>query len=146
MKIMLPVTFFLKLTPLFFLVLFSFMGCATYSRIIPESDRLPLLQKNNVIGTFLDQHARVAYRYNFDGRELDISGKVSARGSASTVQVWILFIGKSGKIVGRKILYASGYRSYSTLGRRTFAENYSVPDGTIGVYFDLHIEYRQSPP
>jgi len=117
------------------LVLF-FTGCSMKNTPIAEEKRVALLSKTETSEVYKSGPLTVTYEYQKTGDRLAISGSVEFRQRFDFLDVRIVFLDAAGLVLGKKIVYSSGFRPFaSTDSTRTFRTNLEMPAGVVGFSF-----------
>jgi len=120
-------------------------GCAMKNKIIAQEKRVTLAEKTTVVETYKNGPLTVNYEYQRSGEKLTISGSVGFPRSVDSLDVRIFFLNGEGLVIGRSLVYSSGYRSLATRGSaRTFRTNVDIPDGAVSFTFDETSRARTS--
>jgi hypothetical protein len=119
-----------------FILLFV-SGCAMTTKIVPEDKRIMLAEKTATSETYSSGPLTVNYEYQRSGDTLTIAGNVEFRQGVDSLDVRIYFLDGEGLVLGRKLVYSSGYRSLATRdSTRTFRTKIDVPAGAVGLTFN----------
>lgn len=129
------------LPALFFLIFLG--GCANYSRVVADANRLPLTQGRQEQGTFSNDNISLQYGYELRGEELSMEGRISGGRGIDFLKIDLLFLDQNGRVISGKFIYSSAYRTYAKIKREgEFARTLNVPAGTAGISFDFYVEHR----
>lgn len=113
-----------------------FTGCAMINATVAEEKRVLFSSKTEAADVYKGGFLSVIYEYQRTGDKLTISGSVEYRQSVDSLDVRIVFLDATGQILGKKIVYSSGFRSISrTDSTRTFRTSLEMPAGTVGFSF-----------
>lgn len=124
--------FMVAFVPLFLF----FTGCSMKNVPIAEAKRVALSSKTEIAEVYKSGPLTVTYEYQNAGEKLTISGSVEFRQSVDSLDVRIVFLDAAGLVLGKKIVYSSGFRSFaSTNSTRTFRTNLEMPAGAVGFSF-----------
>ena len=125
------------------LVPFLLIGCSKVGRIVPEDNRLTLIENEISHGTFYQQGRLLRYSYNLKENIMLLNGRVYFHGGIDSLEIFFFFLDQSGTILQQKLIYYSGYRLTRSYGINTsFQETIDVPKGAIGFSFDFKAQYR----
>ena len=135
-----------RLVMVAFVPLFLFFtGCSMINAPIAEEKRISLLSKTEMSEVYKSGPLTVTYEYQKNGDKLTISGSVEFRQSVDSLDVRIVFLDATGLVLGKKIVYSSGFRSFaSTDSTRTFRTNLEMPSGVVGFTFTESSVVRSS--
>ena len=126
-----------RLVMVAFVPLFLFFaGCSMINAPIAVEKRISLLSQTEMSEVYKSGPLTVTYEYQKNGDKLTISGSVEFRQSVDSLDVRIVFLDATGLVLGKKIVYSSGFRSFaSTDSTRTFRTNIEMPAGVVGFSF-----------
>jgi hypothetical protein len=127
----------IRLVMVAFVPLFLFFtGCSMVNAPIAAEKRVALLSKTEMSEVYKSGPLTVTYEYQKTGDKLIISGSVEFRQSVDSLDVRIVFLDAAGLVLGKKIVYSSGFRSLaSTDSTRTFRTKFEMPAGVVGFSF-----------
>ncbi|BHH86236.1 hypothetical protein LA52FAK_45250 [Desulforhopalus sp. 52FAK] len=112
-------------------------GCAMKNQRVGQDKRVTLAGKTTAAETYKNGPLTVNYEYKRVGDTLTISGSVGFPRSVDSLDVRIFFLDAEGLVIGKSLVYSSGYRSLAGRGSaRTFRRNVDIPDGTVSFSFD----------
>ena len=143
--------FFFRAWPLrivFILVVLFAADCAGKHHMAPESERVQLFAGNERSEVYSKGPLDVDYRYHYSGGTFTVSGVVAYSQSVDSLDVRIVFLDSSGFILGKKLVYSSGYRTLASREdtTRTFRTRCEVPTGAAGFMFTGSSVARASRP
>lgn len=136
----------LRLFMVAFVPLFLFFtGCSMKNATVAEEKRIALSNKTDVSEVYKSGPLIVIYDYQRAGNKLTISGSVEFLQSIDSLDVRIVFLDATGLVLGKKIVYSSGFRSLASKNStRTFRTNVEMPDGVAGFSFTESSKARAS--
>lgn len=123
-----------------FIVVFSSLlfvsGCAFKNVPVAEGKRILLSSETEAPEVYKSGLLSVAYQYQRTGDKLTISGRVEYRQSVDSLDVRLVFLDAAGLVLGKKIVYSSGFRSFARNdSTRTFRTSFEIPTGTVSFSF-----------
>ncbi|MFZ7124587.1 MAG: hypothetical protein ACOWWM_00325 [Desulfobacterales bacterium] len=115
----------------------------TFPSTVQPEDRIPLRYPNGGEGVADTGDVTLEYRYSVagdaDSRTLQVRGAVRhVIFSADAVSIQLLFLADDGRVIDRKAVYYSGYKTRHGGGR--FDRSFSVPDGTAALAFSSSVQ------
>lgn len=111
-------------------------GCSMKHATVAEEKRVALSNKTETSEVYTSGPLTVTYEYQKAGDKLTISGNVEFRQSVDSLDVRIVFLDATGLVIGRKIVYSSGFRSFASKdSTRTFRTNLELPAGVVSFSF-----------
>jgi hypothetical protein len=117
-------------------VLLFFTGCAMKNATVAEEKRVLFSSKTEAPEVYRSGFLSVTYEYQRTGDKLTISGRVEYRQSVDSLDVRLVFLDATGLVLGKKIVYSSGFRSFArTDSTRTFRTNLEMPVGAVSFSF-----------
>ena len=138
------------------LLLFSvyslfYFGCSVVGQTVPVERRIQLVSGEIQKGVWKAQGLTVTYGYRITQKDLNLPGSIDIAGglkydfgSTDSLDVWINFLDEEGKILNRRILYSSGYKTSSYGSKdRLFNEKLETPPKTAGISFS-HVAMPRS--
>ncbi len=121
------------------------LGCSGIGGVVPVDDRILFGGNTTGQGRFHQGQLTVDYRYRLTGGQMHLDGQVDYSFPVDLLDLRLLFLNQSGKVVERKIVYSTGYRlSRSWTAEHTFQETLTVPTGAVGISFDYSVQLRSS--
>ena len=124
--------FLVAFVPMFLLL----TGCSMKNATVAEDKRIALSNKTDVSEVYKSGPLTVIYEYQRAGNKLTMSGSVEFLQGVDSLDVRIVFLDATGLVLGKKIVYSSGFRSLASKNStRTFRTNLEMPDGVAGFSF-----------
>ena len=136
-----PVTTIILL--LFAVSILVYFGCSVVGQTVPVERRIQLVSGKIQEGVWKAQGLTVTYGYRINQKDLSLPGSIEIAGgvkydfgSTDSLDVWINFLDEEGKILNRRALYSSGYKTsrYGSKGGG-FNEKLEPPSMTAGISF-----------
>jgi hypothetical protein len=136
------------LRTVFILIVLFLAGCVGKHHMVPENERMQLFAGNERSDVYSKGPLTVDYKYQYSGSTFTVSGAVAYNKSVDSLDVRIVFLDPSGFVVGRKLVYSSGYRTLASREdtTRTFRTRCDVPTGAAGFIFTDSSVARASRP
>lgn len=127
------------------IILLFVAGCALKNKTVAEDKRVAFVEKTTTPETYVSGPLTVNYEYQRSGDTLTISGSVKFRQSVDSLDVRLFFLDADGLVVGRTLVYSSGYRSLAARdSTRTFRTQIDVPAEAVGFSFEETSKQRTS--
>ncbi len=125
-------TTFIILLSIFSILLMG--GCAGSDMLIPKAHRAPLPEPGNSSMSFQSNLLTVSYTYSRTGNQMTISGNTRISGGADSLDVRLLFLDQTGKVIEKNMVYSSGYRTGKAGG--SFHKTLTIPPAATGISFN----------
>ena len=108
-----------KSSLLFFSI--AWIACSSSHQTVKPEDRIALSKDILDRGFWKSGDILLEYHYvkSPDVTQLSLQGSAKVK-LMDEFKVWVLFLDADGKILKRKLVYASGYRSNSSIGRQYY--------------------------
>lgn len=112
---------------------------------VAPANRIPLFENTPYEGSWESSDVALEYQYvkQTDVIQLSVTGK--AKRGYDQLNVWVLFIDAEGKVLEKKSIYNSGFRS-GTSGKRpqkgTIEKTFEMPLETTHLAFQSSLEAR----
>jgi hypothetical protein len=114
----------------------SISGCAGLAPDIPQDRTIMITATEPRTGQFNYGGLLLDYAYTLTVERLNLSGVISYRDSFDSLDVRILFLDAAGKVLGRKLLYMSGYRTgLYNVTAHPFDQTFDLPAGCVAFTF-----------
>jgi hypothetical protein len=122
------------------------IACSSSHQTVTPEDRIVLSEGILDRGFWKSGDIFLEYQYDTspDATKLSIQGSAKVK-LMDEFKVWVLFLDADGKILERKLVYASGYRSNSSIGRqyyRSFENTFEMPSETTYMAFRSFVRPR----
>lgn len=132
-----------KLSNFLVLIMSMLLLTACFSGIIPPEARVALDPAGTATGIYKRGPLSVGYSYKNRQETLQISGDIDFQYSVDSLNVRLEFLDQEGKVIGRHLVYSSGYRTsgMGTTGR-SFNTVVKIPDGTTAFTFSSSEKQR----
>lgn len=127
-----------KLNVLFLFILSTIIvaGCAKMWPAIPDERTIYLTQTEPIRGDFKYESLQLNYKYQLTGGNLALSGKITYRDTFDSLDVRVLLLDSTGKVLQRKLIYSSGYRTGVTrVTNSPFQKTFAVPVNCTSITF-----------
>jgi len=128
-----------------------YFGCSVVGLTVPAERRIQLVRGEIQEGVWKALGLSVTYGYRINQKDLSLPGSIEIAGgvkydfgSTDSMDVWINFLDEEGKILNRRILYSSGYKTGRDGNKgRLFNEKLKTPPMTAGISFS-HVAMLRS--
>ena len=126
-------------------------GCSVVGQTVPAERRIQLVRGEIQEGVWKAQGLTVTYGYRITQKDPSLPGSIEIAGgvkydfgSTDSLDVWINFLDEEGKILNRRVLYSSGYKTGRYGNKdRLFNEKLKTPPMTAGISFS-HVAMPRS--
>lgn len=127
------------------LVYLGLSSCTAGINAVSVENRLLFADESSKQGMFSYGDMVVSYSYQANGSLLTISGKVDYQRSFDSLDVYLLLLDANGRVMQKKLVYASGFRtSTDHVHGVSFQESLVLPSATAGISFDSFAQERRS--
>ena len=117
--------------------------------IIPPDRQIALMDGGPNTGRTHISGAAVEYQYTLNAAappdaSLSIQGRtIIAPGELSQVNIYLLVLDGQGKVLGKEVLYTSGYNNRYASNTPVFKKSCNLSPGTMAIAFDSYIRIRR---
>lgn len=128
---------------LLILVILFLSGCAGMLPAIPGERQIALTQGDTIKGDYKYGWLILDYNYSLTHNSITLTGKVTYQDRFDSLDVRVLFLDSGGKVLQRKFIYSSGYRTGSgTVSDYAFHDTFDVPVGSKAITFTSSVRER----
>ena len=120
-------------------------GCAALEKSVPTANRIALSREAPSQGTFSYGDLTVQYTSTLDGQQITVSGRIDFRRSFDSLDVSVLVVDAAGDVVGKSLVYASGFRTGTDrVEGFAFHKGLVLPAGAEAISFSYAVQDRRS--
>lgn len=119
----------------------------TVGTLVPEDKRIPLREGQDESGVWKTLEYAMIYHYRLDRQNPQTPGKIAISGdierggvSLDSLSIWINFLDATGRILDRKSVFMSGFRSSEV--DPSFKVEMDTPSGATAMSFS-HVSQEQ---